>query len=95
MLPLSVYHLKQMRERSTAKVREFAGTSAACVFSIFVRAGIVQVFTIAINAHQAPMRTLVNFWVALLRYFLALFRNRQDQAIVELALRQATRGVRP
>jgi putative transposase len=34
------------------------------------------------------MRTLVNFWVALLRYFLALFRNRQDQAIVELALRQ-------
>jgi hypothetical protein len=34
------------------------------------------------------MRTLVNLSVALLYSVLALFRNRQDQAIIELALRQ-------
>ena len=34
------------------------------------------------------MRTLVIFAILLLRCLLALFRNRQDQAIVELALRQ-------
>jgi transposase InsO family protein len=34
------------------------------------------------------MRSLVIFAISLLRCLLALFRNRQDQAIVELALRQ-------
>jgi putative transposase len=34
------------------------------------------------------MRTLVNLTVALLHSVLALFRNREEQAIVELALRQ-------
>ena len=34
------------------------------------------------------MRTLVNLSVALLTSALALFRSRQDQAIIERALRQ-------
>ena len=34
------------------------------------------------------MRTLVNLSVALLYSVLALFRSREEQAIVELALRQ-------
>jgi hypothetical protein len=34
------------------------------------------------------MRTLVNLSVALLYSVLALFRGREEQAIVELALRQ-------
>ena len=34
------------------------------------------------------MRSLVIFSILLLRCFLALFRDRQEQAIVELALRQ-------
>ncbi len=46
------------------------------------------------------MRSLVIFAISLLRCLLALFRNRQDQAIVELALRQqlavyAQSGPRP
>jgi hypothetical protein len=34
------------------------------------------------------MRTLITLWISILRSAVALFRSRQDQAMVELALRQ-------
>ncbi len=37
---------------------------------------------------RPAMRTLAILTISLLRCFLALFRNREEQAIVELALRQ-------